>query len=228
MMSQPYNPLDKLNLARSIEAELLKREPVRFSDLKGMQGAGVYALYYCGDFAPYAQIAERNSGGNFTLPIYVGKAIPEGGRRGGISADASVGNALSKRLASHARSIDQVENLVAKDFVIRLLVVDDIWIPLGENMLIESFKPLWNRAIDGFGNNAPGKNRETQFLSPWDVLHPGRKAFKKAKDSGLTREFLLERIDDHFAGRPMKSLPRPVEEQLEAAKLDVADRPEIA
>ncbi|MEH6691122.1 MAG: Eco29kI family restriction endonuclease [Pseudorhizobium pelagicum] len=95
--------------------------------------------------------------------------------------------------------------------------------PLGENMLIESFKSIWNRALDGFGNNAPGRNRETQFLSPWDVLHPGRQAFKKAKDSGLTPEFLVKRLEDYFAGRRMKSLPRPIEEQQEADQTEAVD-----
>lgn len=223
MTGQPYNPLDKLNLARSIQIELLKREPISFDQLREVQGAGVYALYYTGGFPPYAGIAERNSGGKFTQPIYVGKAIPEGGRKGGISADASLGNALAKRLRNHAKSIGEAENLHVGDFSIRFLVVDDIWIPLGENMLIESFKPVWNRALDGFGNNAPGRNRETQFLSPWDVLHPGRKAFKKAKDSGLTPEFLVNRLGDYLAGRPMKTLPRPIEEQQEADQSEAVE-----
>lgn len=223
MTNQPYNPLDKMNLARSIEAELLTRESITFNQLKGLQGAGVYALYYFGDFPSYAHVAARNSGGKFNQPIYVGKAIPEGGRKGGVSIDASVGKALSGRLGDHARSIKQAENLDIDDFAIRFLVVDDVWIPLGENMLIESFKPIWNRALDGFGNNAPGRNRETQYKSPWDVLHPGRKAFRKAKDSGLTPDFLVERVADYLAGRPMKGLPRPIEEQQDAEQAEAVE-----
>ena len=223
MTNQPYNPLDKMNLARSIETELLKREPITFEQLKDVQGAGVYALYYFGDFGAYAHVKARNSDGKYTQPIYVGKAIPEGGRKGGISTDGSIGTALSKRLSTHSRSIMQVENLDVKDFAIRYLVVDDIWIPLGENMLIESAKPIWNRALDGFGNNAPGVNRETQVKSPWDVLHPGRSAFLKAKSNGLTPEFLVERIEDYLADRPMKPLPKPVKEQLAADHADAVD-----
>lgn len=41
-------------------------------------------------------------------------------------------------------------------------------------MLIEQFRPIWNLAIDGFGNKDPGKRRKDQYRSPWDVLHPGR------------------------------------------------------
>ena len=42
------------------------------------------------------------------------------------------------------------------------LVVDDIWIPLGENMMIEQFKPIWNLAIDGFWNKDHG-NRQVSI-----------------------------------------------------------------
>jgi len=100
-------------------------------------------------------------------------------------------------------------------------VVDDVWIPLGENVLIETFKPVWNRAIDGFGNKVPGRRRQTQFRSPWDVLHPGRKLAAGLGDSGLTEEFLLQRVSDYFAGKELARLPKVMldqqaEEQAEA------------
>jgi hypothetical protein len=84
------------------------------------------------------------------------------------------GAALFKRLAEHAKSIEQAENLDIKDFYCRFLVVDDIWIPLGESLLIAKFSPLWNQWVDGFGNHDPGKGRYNQERSRWDVLHPGR------------------------------------------------------
>lgn len=213
MSGGPYNPLDKLNLARSIETELLSRDTLAFHDLSEVRGAGVYAIYYFGDFPCYAPIAARNSDKKFTLPIYVGKAIPKGGRKGGISTDTSLGKSLLERLGQHGSSIDQAKNLSIKDFAVRHLVVDDIWIPLGENMLIERFKPVWNRALDGFGNKDPGRRRATQYKSPWDALHPGRKFADKLADSGLSSDFLAERVDDYLAGRPMKRLPRVIEEQ---------------
>lgn len=211
----PYNPLDKLNIAKSIESELLDRPVAPLSEAGSIKGAGVYAIYYAGDFAPYSAVAELNSGGVFTQPIYIGKAIPKGGRKGGLTKDASVGVALADRLRQHAASIDESENLDLSDFYFRHLVVDDIWIPLGENMLIETFKPVWNRAIDGFGNKDPGRRRKTQFKSPWDVLHPGRAFAVKLADSGVSPEFLEERVGDYFAGRPLKKLPKKLEEQIE-------------
>lgn len=214
MTSTPYNPLDKLNIARSIETEILGREPLPLSEVSSITGAGVYVIYYTGSFPAYDPIASRNSGSRFEAPIYIGKAIPKGGRKGGLTADASKGTALADRLGQHASSIGQAVNLDLDAFFVRHLVVDDIWIPLGENMLIETFKPVWNRAIDGFGNKDPGRRRATQYKSPWDVLHPGRKAMEKLADSGLTADYLITRIADYFAGRPLAKLPKVIADQV--------------
>jgi hypothetical protein len=124
--------------------------------------------------------------------IYIGKAIPRGGRKGGITEDsAAKGFALRDRLGQHSTSIQQAINLDIEHFFFQALVVDDIWIPLGENMLIELYKPAWNRIIDGFGNKDPGKRRKDQYRSSWDVIHPGRKfAEKLAENPGpLTKSF---------------------------------------
>ncbi|WP_181763464.1 Eco29kI family restriction endonuclease [Mesorhizobium sp. B2-4-15] len=213
-----YNPLDKLNLARSIEFELLTRQPGPLSSVDHIPGAGVYVIYYSGNLPIYAPIAAGNKDGVFQRPIYVGKAIPKGGRKGGLRKDsATVGNALASRLRQHAASIDESTNLDLADFFVRHLVVDDIWIPLGENMLIETFKPVWNRAIDGFGNKDPGRRRATQYKSPWDVLHPGRGFANKLADSTLTPIFLTTRVEDYIAGRPLAKLPKfIIEQQAEA------------
>lgn len=193
-MTEPYNPLDKLNLARSIETELLSRAKQPMTDPGAIAGAGVYAIYYTGPFAAYAPIAD---GGR---PIYVGKAIPKGGRKGGLSVNAGLGRALQDRLRQHAASIDQAVNLEISDFQARSLVVDDIWIPLGENMLIESFQPVWNVVIDGFGNKTPGARRATQYRSPWDVLHPGRAFAEMLAAHPQSAEVFERRVSDFFAG----------------------------
>lgn len=218
MTETPYSPLDKLNLARSIEREVLNREPVGLGAVDQIKGAGIYVIYYSGLFGPYAPISGSD------VPIYVGKAIPKGGRKGGIGGlDSSAGRALSDRLNQHQRSIDEVSNLEVSDFCTRFLMVDDIWIPLGENMLIEQFKPLWNRAIDGFGNKDPGRRRATQYKSPWDVLHPGRKFAEKLAESELTPEFLTEQVADYFAGRTLRSLPKAIQVEQDGIVSDSED-----
>jgi len=217
---EPYNPLDKYNLAKSIRNEILSRRPeLLTTDLK-LNGAGVYAIYYAGNFPPYSQIAEANRNAHFSMPIYVGKAIPKGGRKGGIVENSMTGRSLAERLGQHAKSIDEATNIKLSDFYFRHLVVDDIWIPLGENALITEFNPLWNAAIDGFGNKDPGRRRANQYKSPWDVLHPGRDFAEKLAESGLTPQFLEQRVDDFLNGRKMAKLPKTVAEELENDKAE--------
>ncbi len=174
-MSKPYNPLEKTNLGESIAQAILKSPVLPLSETSHLRGAGVYAIYYTGDLAWYKAVADKNKGGTFGQPIYIAKAIPKGGRKGGISDDAAAeGSALRDRLRQHYASVNEASNLNAADFHYQCLVGDDIWIPLGENMLIEQHQPVWNRVVDGFGNKDPGNRRKDQYRSPWDVIHPGR------------------------------------------------------
>jgi hypothetical protein len=170
----PFNPLDKTNLGESV-AEAMLQQPIHpLPPDEPFIGAGIYALYYEGDFALYADIAERNRDGRYSWPLYVGKAVPAGVRKGGYGLGADPGQALFRRLSEHAGSINDAENLKLADFRCRFLVVDDIWIPLAESLLVAMYSPLWNQKIDGFGNHDPGKGRYNQQRSPWDVIHPGR------------------------------------------------------
>lgn len=203
----PYNPLDKMNLGGSVAQALLRQAVVAVTAIEEVRGAGIYAIYYTGPFPAYEPVAARNRSGEFGQPIYVGKAIPKGGRKGGIAADASKGTALRDRLRQHAASIDQATNLNLGDFFYRYLVVDDIWIPLGENMLIETFRPVWNIVIDGFGNKDPGNRRATQHRSPWDVLHPGRTFADKLADGGIAPEDVVRKLEKFFAGQPVSPVP---------------------
>lgn len=206
-MGGPYNPLDKLNLGRSVAEALLLREITPLAQIGELIGAGVYAIYYTGDFEAYAPVAEKNRDGKFEQPIYVGKAVPKGARKGGLAFDAAKGRALRDRLRQHAASIDEATNINLADFHCRSLVVDDIWIPLGENMMIEEFRPIWNLVIDGFGNKDPGRRRATQYRSPWDVLHPGRQFAEKLATGGATAEMLITRLREYFAGQVVRLVP---------------------
>ena len=206
-MATPYNPLDKMNLGRSVAEALLLSPVLPMGQIPEIIGAGVYAIYYTGDFASYAPVAEKNRERVFAQPIYVGKAVPKGARKGGLAFDASKGRALRDRLRQHAASITEANNLDLEGFHFRSLVVDDIWIPLGENMMIEQFKPVWNLVIDGFGNKDPGKRRATQYRSPWDVLHPGRLFTEKLASGDSTPELLTTRLKEYFAGQVVPLVP---------------------
>ena len=198
-MTKPYNPLEKRSLAESIVRAILASPMKPLTQTSQLAGAGVYAIYYLGKLACYAPVAMKNLGGMLGQPIYIGKAIPKGGRKGGLSEDASAkGVALRDRLGQHLASIEEASNLDAADFQFQSLVVDDIWIPLGENMLIEQYKPVWNRVIDGFGNKDPGKRRKDQYRSPWDVIHPGRRFAEKLGVNPRTAEEIVSDLKTYF------------------------------
>lgn len=52
-VEQPYNPLDKKNLGVSVADAMLAREVKPLIMAEPFTGAGIYAIYYTGDFAPY-------------------------------------------------------------------------------------------------------------------------------------------------------------------------------
>lgn len=170
----PFNPLDKQNLGASVAEAMLARPVSPLGAVPDFLGAGIYAIYYTGSFAPYQRLAEANGQGRFVAPIYVGKAVPAGARKGASLTTVSHTRALCKRLQEHAESVQAAGNLDIADFHCRFLVVDDIWIPLGESLLIAKFSPVWNTMIDGFGNHDPGSGRYNGMRPRWDVLHPGR------------------------------------------------------
>jgi hypothetical protein len=190
---KPFNPLDKKNLGESVADALLE---VNIQPLPPAPfiGAGVYALYYTGHFSAYRELSKVNQDGQFNYPIYIGKAVPAGTRKGGFSLEVEHGLALHKRLSEHSEALKSARNLELSDFFCRFLVVDDIWIPLAESMLIERFKPVWNHVLDGFGNHDPGSGRHNGKTPLWDCLHPGREWATKPRPCSFTKEQLEERV----------------------------------
>lgn len=169
----PFNPLDKRHLGESVAQAMLRQPTVPMAKIENFDGAGIYAIYYHGSFAAYRLLSSWNKEGQCKAPIYIGKAVPKGARKGN-DLSANPGRVLLSRLLQHLRSIEEATNLSVEDFSCRYLVVDDIWIPLGESLLIARFAPIWNSLIDGFGNHDPGKGRHAGLRPRWDVLHPGR------------------------------------------------------
>jgi hypothetical protein len=210
--TSPYNPLDKVNLGRSIVRALLDQTIESLSNTSLPLGSGTYAIYYTGLFPAYESVAARNWNGKFGQPIYVGKAISKIDKKSGITVDASKETSLKDCLRQHAASITQANNLDLNDFYYRCLIVDDIWIPLGENMLIETFRPIWNIVIDGFGNKDPGNRRATQHRSSWDVLHAGRYFAEKLATGGITPEDLTRKLEKFFAGQPVSLVLESIDE----------------
>jgi hypothetical protein len=200
----PYNPLDKINLGESISDALISRKTFPLPPEESFNGAGIYAIYYYGPFEPYRSINNHGHSTQCNTPIYVGKAVPAGTRKGGLGLGTTSGPVLFNRLREHADSIREAENLDLVDFRVRYLVVDDIWIPLGEAIMIEKFTPVWNRVIDGFGNHDPGKGRYLQQRSPWDVLHPGRPWAMRCSTCSKSKSDIIATLENFIAKQHTK------------------------
>lgn len=164
-----YDPLDYANLARSCVAQLMGQPIHRLAAVQPFRGAGVYALFYTGDFPPYAALRSPDA----TRPIYVGKADPSGGRKGTATGASATRTELFDRINEHTTSIRAVNNLSEDDFLCRYLAVVPLWIRMVERFLIEEHRPAWNGCLDGFGQHDPGRGR-SPIVSWWDAMHPGR------------------------------------------------------
>lgn len=194
-----FNPLDLENLGISIASAIGQSHPAPLSDLPPIAGAGIYAVYYRGDHEAYAQLTAYNAQAEDPHPLYVGQAASKGSRKGLESPE--VGTALRSRLAQHARSVDAAVNLDLDDFEARWLVLDPVWVNLGETVLIRSHSPVWNRIIDGFGNHDPGAGRLAGVRSRWDVLHPGRAWADRVAPSLETQASLVLEVQEYLRQR---------------------------
>src|SRR5262249_50713715 len=127
---EPYNPLALMNLGRSVELALLATDPVPISHVPPTVGVGVYALYYTGQHPLYAPI----SADACDIPIYVGKAVPPGGRKGLVDSSKDT-SALWDRLDEHKESLEQAYDLDVRDFLVRYLVTVEVFVPLAERVM---------------------------------------------------------------------------------------------
>lgn len=182
---------------------------------KRFNGSGVYALYYMGEDPLYEKLGQLNRVA-YNHPIYVGKAIPKGGRRG-VSTLVDEEPSLVKRLREHARSIELNQKfkgdiikgapvLDLRHFACRFMIVptdEAALISPIEAALIRNYLPLWNSVVDGFGNHDPGSGRYKQAKSAWDVLHPGRKWVVKCQGEPVPVETVITNVKGHL--RKLKS-----------------------
>lgn len=213
----PYNPLEKVNLGISVAEAMLSQPAYSLGDLKSFNGAGIYAIYYTGSHPAYGKLSNINNKQGPVSPIYVGKAIPEGGRKGsGVTGlKGGMTKALFKRLNEHSESIKATQ-LSISEFSCRYLVVDDIWIPLGESLLIARFSPVWNLLVDGFGNHDPGRGRYNGLVPKWDVLHPGRAWAQRCRPRTETAGQITAEVSAWLAQSPALMQSRYVVREAEA------------
>jgi hypothetical protein len=85
-----------------------------------------------------------------------------------------------------------------RDFLCWYIIIDEIWVPLAESLLITMYAPVWNQAVEGFGIKTPGKGREKQRRSEWDVLHAGRGFAVNLATAKKTEAELREQVKHHI------------------------------
>ncbi|MEM7120545.1 MAG: Eco29kI family restriction endonuclease [Pseudomonadota bacterium] len=167
---EPFDPLAVDNVGVTLAVELLEQPLHPMPPRESFAGAGVYALYYCGDNPAYASLVDLDSS-RFKYPVYIGKAAGESAKQG-FNPQTSGAKKLYNRIRNHASSIEEVENLSLSDFRCRFLVLNDAYIALAESVMIRVFRPPWNGM--SFGSKVVGKNRMSGKPALWDSLHPGR------------------------------------------------------
>lgn len=210
-----FNPADLENLVRFCVQELMARPTYRLPLPSPFVGAGIYALFYDGDFGLYQYDLVRSP--DATHPIYVGRAR---------LTKSSGSRPLYGRLGRHATSISEAENLRIEDFRCRFLVLHPLWVSTVENLLIRHFHPLWNDAITGFGLHDPGGKRHTGNVSLWDVLHPGRPHQRMMAERGaMTRSYedvasIVRQYREQYQAPPPNVSPTEVEAALQSELSD--------
>lgn len=175
---------------------------------------GVYALYYFGELPIYQPLRQVNEA-ECRVPIYIGKASPEGRRTGAASGTAT--NNLYSRLREHYRSISLASNLDVRDFKYKVVAMDIDLVAWGEATLIREFSAIWNRIISGFGIHAPGVGRKDQARSMWDQLHPGRGFAGELPNPNVINEEDLRRIVAEHCEAAIKALKRDLSSEGETS-----------
>lgn len=188
-----FDPRNPDLVGRFIALALVAQPRVALNELRDFYGAGVYAIYYQGEFELYLPISGKE------VPIYVGKADPDSAlARTPIEQKTK----LAGRLKEHRRSIERAAStLDIKDFDCRYLVVQTGWEKPAESFLINFFQPVWNNETNicyGLGKHGDSMETRANRRSPWDTLHPGRKWAAGIVGDAVAEPVIRTRLAEHF------------------------------
>ena len=200
-VKQPEHIFDPSNpnyMGRFTAAALLIQPRHPLAEVEKFYGAGVYALYYKGDFPAYKKISGKET------PLYTGKADPKIAH---AENPTEQGESLSRRINEHRKSIQLVSGdggISLDDFEVRYLVTASGFQVTAENFLINYFKPIWNKETKicfGIGKHGDDANTRKNKKSPWDTLHPGRKWALASEELKTPAEIAAD-ISDHLDAFP--------------------------
>lgn len=193
-----FDPSNPSYMGRFTAAALLIQPRHSLIDVAKFYGSGVYALYYKGDFATYDKISGKET------PLYTGKADP---KEKHATNPTEQGEKLWGRINEHRKSIAAVSGqggIDVEDFEIRYLVTASGFEVNAENLLIQYFKPIWNKETKicfGIGKHGDDAKTRRNKKSPWDTLHPGRKWALASEELKTPTEIAAE-ISDHLDAFP--------------------------
>lgn len=205
--SSLFDPADPDTAGRLVVLALLAQPRVPLDLIARTYGAGVYAIYYCGNHPFYSSISRTET------PIYVGKADP---KESHARTAREQGDRLYGRLKDHRKIIRQAESygmerhashpLKISDFECRRLVTVTNAQLVAEKHLINLFRPVWNSDVDvcwGISKHGDREGR-SNTRSPWYVVHPieywaSQTNLKDARGA----ERIIEDIKRHFDTVPI-------------------------
>lgn len=196
-----FDPGNPATLSFFVALAMTAQPRSSITELHSFYGAGVYALYYKGEFAPYGPISGSET------PIYVGQAAPKSPSARTVREQ---GPSLAKRIQEHRKNIEKATTtLNVDDFDYRALVVQPGWETGSENYLIRLFKPVWNKEMKlvyGIGKHGDSSDTRKNKRSPWDTLHPARNwATTEHKTSAKA---IKSKLEAHFAeNKAFKTFP---------------------
>ena len=204
-----FDPADPDTAGRVIALTLVAQARHPLSKIPQFYGAGVYAIYYTGDFSHYGALSGTEH------PIYVGKADPSSP----TAKDAiSQGTKLFGRLSEHAKSIRKAHStLDIEDFECRFLIVQSGYQKSAEDYLINFFNPIWNsekRVCYGLGKHGDSSDTRVNKRSPWDTFHPGRAWAASIKEDQKPYSAIVEQIKEHFSKHPAYKNAREIFEHF--------------
>ena len=201
-----FDPLNLLSLAQSVERTLIEKPLNPFQPLVPFLTAAAFTASTTQDpTSCMHQSRAVRPGSRFTPDTR-----PHGGRRPAacwhrlISRSCSTVCVITRAFCSKSMTCNSTYSSY------RVLVVDDMWAPLAEELLIHHFRPVWNVVVDGFGNHEPGSGRNAQPRSVWDELHPGRPWAARLGPAHLARTEIMNAVATHLrsAGSPhLRSVP---------------------
>jgi hypothetical protein len=108
---------------------------------------------------------------------------------------------LQSRIREHTRNIEIGDGLKVEDFACRFVIFEaegSDMISTIEAALIKLSRPVWNSAVDGFGNHTPGAGRFDQAKSDWDVVHSGRAFADRCRGTPKSMATIVKNIENHF------------------------------